>query len=496
MSKPEVRVRFAPSPTGGFHVGGARTALYNYLYARHTGGSFILRIEDTDRVRLEEDSLADHMHGLRWLGIEWDEGPEVGGDYGPYVQSERLEEYQWQAEQLVRDGKAYYCFCATERLAHLREDQRRKGLPVGYDRHCRKLTTSQIADYRSQDVVPVVRLRTPLEGVTSFHDVLRGDITVENHTLEDLVLLKSDGFPTYHLAAVVDDHLMEISHILRGDEWLSSVPHRIVLYDAFGWKPPIYVHLPTILDPSGKGKLSKRKKYGPGEKAHPVFVKEFEALGYLPEAMLNYLGRVGWSYDDKTEFFTKDELIHYFDLPGISKSPAVFSYDKLAWMNGVYIRELETEDLARRLEPFLQEAGFEARSSEVCGLVPLIRERMKQLSDGPSLVDFVFADELSYDPKMLIQKKMDAEGTLRALATAETVLGQLDTFDEQILEATLRSLAEELGLKAGQLFGALRVAVTGRKVAPPLFGTLAVLGREKVLARIGRARSVLAAAAD
>jgi len=484
------RVRFAPSPTGFLHVGGARTALYNYLYARHTGGSFILRIEDTDRTRYHADSLDDHLKGLRWLGLDWDEGPDVGGDYGPYLQSKRLELYQKYAEQLVREGKAYYCFCSAERLTLMREEQHKKGLFVGYDRRCRQLTSKQVADSRAQGIVPVVRLKVPMDGTTSFHDSIRGDISVDNSTLDDMVLLKSDGFPTYHLAAVVDDHLMKISHILRGDEWLTSVPKRIVLYDALGWDPPIYVHLPTILDPTGKGKLSKRKKHAPGEKEYPVFIHEFRELGYLPEAMVNFLARVGWSHDDKTELMSHEELIERFDLAGISKSPAVFSYEKLAWMNGVYIRQLAQDDLAQRLVPFLKEAGWEPELPLVRRMVPLIQERIKELGEAPSHLDFFF-EEISYEPKLLVQKKMDRDSTAQALVVAEEALSQCTVFGEEELEAILRPLAKELGLKVGQLFGVIRVAVTGRKVAPPLFGTLSVLGKKKVLERISRAREIL-----
>lgn len=491
MSELAARVRFAPSPTGRFHVGGARTALYNYLYARRTGGTFILRIEDTDRTRYREDSLEDHLRGLRWLGLEWDEGPEAGGEHGPYFQSRRLKLYQKYADQLVKEGKAYHCFCSPERLADMREVQRGKGVSVGYDRQCRTLTARQIASYRASGGAPVVRLRTPLEGTTCFHDYLRGDITVRNHTLDDMVLLKSDGFPTYHLAAVVDDHFMEITHILRGDEWLTSVPPRILLYDAFGWDAPVYVHLPTILDPSGKGKLSKRKERKAGEKALPVFVHELERLGYLPDAVVNYLARVGWSYDDKTEIFSRDDLVRCFDISDISKSPAVFSYEKLAWMNGVYVRQLTTDDLASRLMPFLKEAGFDAELSLVRRLVPLVQERLKELADAPLLLDFFFVEAISYEPELLVQKKMTRESTAQALVAAQEALEGCEMFEEEELEAVLRPVAKELGLKAGQFFGVIRVAVTGKRVAPPLFGTLSVLGKSKVLERISRARNVL-----
>jgi len=479
-----VRVRFAPSPTGYLHVGGARTALFNWLFARHHDGVFILRIEDTDRTRYEPEAVQNIMESLRWLGLEWDEGPEVGGDYGPYFQSQRLDIYQKYAQQLVDSGHAYYCYCSPQRLAQMREEQRRRGESnLGYDRHCRYLAARQRADYEAQGIVPVVRLKVPLEGQTSFHDVLHGDTTVDNASLDDLVLLKSDGYPTYHLANVVDDHLMEISHIMRADEWLPSVPRHVLLYDAFGWDIPVYAHLPVILAPTGKGKLSKR--HG------GVAVHEFQQDGYLPEAMVNFLALVGWAYDDKTEFFTRQELIERFDLAGVSKSPAAFSYDKLEWMNGVYIRMLPPDDLAGRLRPFLEQAGLAADQPTVRRLGPLIQERLKKLSEAVEWVDFVFVDQISYDPSLLVDRKMTAAESLAALRKARETVAALPNFEEETLEAALRALADELDLKAGELFGIIRVAVTGKKVAPPLFGTLSVLGRERVLERLDYAEEAL-----
>jgi len=329
----------------------------------------------------------------------------------------------------------------------------------------------------------VVRLMVPLEGQTSFHDVLHGDTTVDNARLDDLVLLKSDGYPTYHLANVVDDHLMEITHIMRADEWLPSVPKHVLLYDAFGWEIPVYAHLPIILAPTGKGKLSKR--HG------GVAVREFRREGYLPAAMVNFLARVGWAYDDKTEFFTRQELIEKFSLEGVNKSPAAFSYDKLEWMDGVYIRQLGTDDLAERLLPFLTGAGLPADRATVRRIVPLVQERLKKLAEVVEWTDFFFTAELNYAPQLLVAKKMTAEESLAALRKARETLAALPDFEEKTLEQTLRALVEELGLKAGQLFGIIRVAVTGKKVAPPLFGTLSILGRERALERLDHAEEVL-----
>jgi glutamyl-tRNA synthetase len=473
-----VRVRIAPSPTGYFHVGSARTALFNWLFARHHGGRFIVRVEDTDRTRYNPEAVSDTVDSLRWLGLDWDEGPEVGGDHGPYYQSERLDLYHEYADRLLAEGVAYRCYCSPERLTALREEQRGKKTTVGYDRHCRHLTAAQRSEYETQGIIPVIRLKAPLGGQTTFHDVLYGTITVENDTLDDLVLLKSDGFPTYHLANVVDDHLMEISHIMRGDEWLPSVPKHVLLYGAFGWEIPVYAHLPLILAPTGKGKLSKR--HG------GVEVHDFRRQGYLPEAMINYLARVGWSYDDKTEIFDHDELVRYFDLSGISNSPARFSYERLEWMNAYYLRQLEADDLAQRLVPFLSRAGFAVTAVDLRPMVPLIQERIKTLAEAVDWLDFFFQEDVQYDAELLVAKKMDAAASLHALRQSRELLASLPSFEAGAIESSLRVLADELGLKVGQLLGPLRVAVTGKRVAPPLFETVAILGRERTLARIDR----------
>jgi len=495
----EVRVRFAPSPTGFFHAGGARTLLFNWLYARHHGGKFVLRIEDTDQTRYEEPALQDMLESMRWLGLDWDEGPEVGGPYSPYFQSQRLPLYQECAQKLLDSGAAYKCYCSEERLNQMRAEQERRGQAPGYDGHCRQLSAQQQAEYEAHGCVPVIRLKVPLSGETEFEDVLRGRIRVQNAELHDLVLIKSDGFPTYHMANVVDDHVMQVSHVLRAEEWLSSTPYHVLLYQAFGWTPPQIAHLPVILNPEGKGKMSKRKTVVEGRpegggSEHYVRMHEFRAAGYLPEAMFNFLALVGWSYDDKTDILTREQIIRRFDLDHISKSPAKFSYDKLDWMNGVYIRQLSVDDLATRLQPFLDEAGLHADADTVRRITPLIQERMVTLSDAADLVGFLFAAELRYDPHMLVQKGMKAEQARQALAESQRILSGAPSFDEATLEPLLRAKADALGLKARQFFGTLRVAVTGREVSPPLFGTLAVLGREKVLDRLARAQELLAAA--
>ena len=502
MSDTPVRVRFAPSPTGYFHIGGARSALYVWLFARqHPGGKFILRIEDTDRTRYHARAEQDLLESLRWLGLQWDEGPEAGGAYGPYYQSQRLPLYHQYADQLLATGHAYRCFCTRERLQALRQEQHKaRSSHSGYDRACRDLTPAQVAERMAQGQPSVIRLKVPLDGQTVFHDLLRGTITVENASLEDIVLIKSDGFPTYHMANVVDDRLMEISHIMRGDEWLSSCPIHIILYQALGWKPATYVHLPLFLDPAGKGKMSKRKTVGPGGQQYLVLVKDFRAAGYLPEALVNFIARLGWSYDDRSELFTRQELIEKFSLDGLNASPAKFDYDRLEWMNGLYIRQLDRDDLAARLVPVYQQAGLDTDLDTVKKIVPIIQERLKKLSDAVPLSGFILErgcaplSDLVIDPALLIGAKMDAASSLFALQRARAVIAQADPFSTESLEQPLRDLAAALGVKVGTLFGILRGAVTGLQVSPPLLETMVIMGRERVCRLIDRGIEILATA--
>ncbi len=340
-----VRVRFAPSPTGYPHVGGMRTALFNWLFARHAGGAFILRIEDTDVPRTVPGALEAIMAGLRWLGLDWDEGPAVGGDYAPYLQSQRLDLYQAAAAKLVEQGDAYYCYCSPERLDSMRQEQVARHQPPGYDRHCRELSPPERARCEASGVRPVVRFKVPREGRTGFTDIIYGDVAFDNATIDDFVMLKSDGYPTYHLANVVDDHAMKITHILRAEEWLSSTPRHLLMYRAFGFAPPRFAHLPDVLG-TDRRKLSKR--HG------AVSILDFRDQGYLPETMLNFLALLGWSLDDKTEMMTRRQLIDNFSLERIGKTGGIFNVDKLDWMNGVYLRGLAIDDFTRRALPFLE----------------------------------------------------------------------------------------------------------------------------------------------
>lgn len=482
-----VRTRFAPSPTGFLHVGSLHTALFEWLFARHNKGDFILRIEDTDMARKVEGSVEAILEGLKWLGINWDEGPSVEGQYGPYFQSERLEHYHKAAEQLVAQGYAYKCYCSEERLEKMREFQKLRKQPPGYDRHCRDLSPDERAQKETEGIVPVVRFKMPLEGKTTFHDLIRGEVTFENRLLDDLVLLKSDGFPTYHLANVVDDHLMKITHVIRAEEWLSSTPRHILLYKAFGYEPPEFAHLPLLIG-RDRSKLSKR--HG------SVSIKDYEAEGFLPEAMLNFLAILGWSLDDKTELFTCQELIDHFSLERVSKTAAIFDVEKLNWLNGVYMRKLDPDDFAQRALPFLErdlpaEVKRPLPVKYVKEVLPLIQERVKILKEAAPLSHYFFTDNLEYDTNLLIGKDMTPAATIRALNVARERLTGQEPFDPTTLETMLRPLAVELNLKTGQLFGALRTAVSGETATPPLFQMMSVLGKSRCLKRIDEATAKL-----
>ena len=479
MNKP-VRVRYAPSPTGFPHVGNIRTALFNWLFARRYGGSFIVRVEDTDVARTVEGALEAILEGLRWLGLDWDEGPGVGGDSGPYFQSERLSLYHQAAERLMAQGDAYYCFCSPERLNEMRTEQARRKQPPGYDRHCRHLSPEEVREKEKEGITPVVRFKMPLEGQTEFQDIIRGRVRFENATLDDYVLLKSDGYPTYHLANIVDDHAMRVSHVLRAEEWLSSTPRHLLLYRAMGYEPPEFAHLPMILGPD-RSKLSKR--HG------AVSITEYRQDGFLPETMLNFLALLGWSLDDKTEIISREELVANFSLERVSQTAAIFNREKLEWMNGVYIRSLSLDEFTQRSLPFLEkclpaEVKRPLSIDYVKQITPLIQERARTLAEVVELAEFFFLPEMDYEPGLLIGKKMVLKDALNALRVSLERLAPLTSFENDSLETVLRPLAEELGLKTGQLFGTLRVATTGRTAAPPLFETMAVIGRERCLERI------------
>ena len=483
----QVRLRFAPSPTGDPHIGNVRTAIFGWLFARKRDGAYMIRVEDTDQARREDGAVESMLESLDWVGLDWDEGPDVGGSRGPYVQSERLDLYHDAAQLLIDSGYAYRCYCSPERLAELRLVQQERGdETIGYDRRCLDLTDAKRRECENAGAPFVVRFRMPDEGKSTLDDIIFGHLEFENRLYDDFVALKSDGFPTYHLASVVDDHHMGITHVTRGKEWLSSVPRHVQLYSAFGWEKPEFAHMPMILAPD-KTKLSKR--HGAAS------VMDYREMGVLPEALMNYLALLGWSLDGSSEIFARDELIESFDLARVSKSDAVFDRAKLDWLNGQHIRMSDDNRLADALAKFWDDSApdfDEAPCDErVSRIVPLVRERLKTLQDAEPLVKFVFSNTVSAETDQLVQRRMDIKGTIAVLEAARDGLASLDEFDTQSIEDLLRPMANDLEVKVGQLLGSLRAAVTGQKVSPPIFESLEVLGRETSLSRIEEAIAVL-----
>ena len=474
-----MRLRFAPSPTGALHIGSVRTILYNYLFARQRDGTLILRVEDTDQDRLVAGAIDSIYDGLHWLGIGWQEGPQEGGPHAPYVQSERLPLYQKHAQELVDKGAAYYCFCSKERLTALRAEQEARHELTRYDRHCRNIPPEEAAA-RAQAEPHVIRLKVPDEGTLAIDDLVHGHIEWQANTLEDQVLLKSDGFPTYHLAVVVDDHVMGITHIMRGEEWVASVPKHLLIFDAFGWDVPPMAHFPSVLGPDGK-KLSKRH----GSTA----VAQFREDGYLPEALINYVALIGWSPGTEEEVFSMDDLIRLWKIEQVQSAGGKWDKERLDFFNGVWIRRLSVDELVRRLEPFVPAEWDRAVLKQIA---PHIQERMKTLKDAKDQIRFLFTDDIGYEPSLLIPKKSDRMPTAEALAQSRAVLGKLDPFTAEVIRPALEGLAEGLGWSRKDLNGAIRVAITGRQVGPPLYESLHVLGKEKSLQRMEMAQDLLA----
>jgi len=478
-----VRVRFAPSPTGHFHIGGARTALYNYLLARQTGGQFILRLEDTDQKRSAPEFYDELREALTWLGLTWDEGPDVGGPHAPYNQLARKAIYQTYGGQLLSSGHAYRCFCSIERLRQLRETQREHKQPPRYDGLCRALTPAE-AEVRANNGEPfVIRFKTPRDGTTTVHDHLRGDITVENRNLDDFVIVKSDGLALYHLAAMVDDHLMGITHVFRSSEWLPTFPLHALIIRALGWQEPVWVHLSVFLDPGGKGKMSKRNLKSEEE----IFVLGLRDLGYLPNAIVNWIALMGASFGPDEDVLTMEELLERFSLSQLNPAPARVNFEKLDHFNGVHIRNLAPEALAQQIQPFFEKAGLQPDRPTLRKIAPIIQTRITTLDEAVDMAGFFFRPEVAPDPSEVVGKKMSPADSAAALRRARALLSDLPAFDHETTEPPMRALAEELGLKAGQLFGILRAAVTGQSVSPPLFESMEIVGRERVLKRLDRA---------
>ncbi len=477
-----VRVRFAPSPTGYLHVGGARTALFNYLLARKTGGTFVLRIEDTDAERSSEDMVAGILDGLRWLGLTADEGPEQGGPHAPYFQSQRLDRYRAIAERLVQDGHAYYCYCAPDTLQRKRDAAQARGESTQYDRACLALTPEQIATYEASGAARAIRFKVP-EGRTQFTDLVHGPISFDRANIEDFVMLRSDAYPTYHVSVVADDVEMGMTHVIRGDDHISNTPKHVLLFEALNASVPAFAHVPLIL---GQDKKRLSKRHG------ATSVMEYARQGYLPEAMVNFLALLGWSPGNDRELFTLDELIDAFGLDGISGGNAVFNPEKLDWFNAQHLLRLSADDLIARLAPVFRDAGLwdEAlaadRKAWFVRVLDLLRPRARTLPDFAAQARPFLADVSTYDEAAVKKHWADPAMAGHLLALDER-LREIAFDDPAALEAAVRTLAEARGIKAAALIHAVRLAVTGSSASPGLFDVLSLLGRETVSTRLTRA---------
>jgi len=492
------RVRFAPSPTGFLHVGGARTALYNWLFARHHGGTFILRIEDTDEARSTDESMTAILNGLRWLGLDWDEGPGLAGpqgskgEYGPYYQMLRTDIYRKHLDQLVASGKAYACFCTKEDLEQMRTRAMLAKRPPKYDGRCREIPRTKAEERIKNGEPHVFRFARPHEGSVEIQDVVKETVRFESELLDDFIIMKSSGIPTFMFAGAIDDHLMKITHVIRGDDHLSNTPRQIQLFDAFGWKEkPLYAHISMIHGPDGS-RLSKR--HG------ATSIEEFQREGYLPEVMLNYLALLGWSTSDSQQLFEPaehfKELVQKFELERCQKSPAVFDMEKLKWMNGVYIRKLSREDLLKRTWPYLVSAGLvgenadEALKDYIHRALMLEQEKLVRLSDAPGLIDFFLHDKVVFDPAA-VTEVLNKEGATLVLKGVRSEFEKLPQLTAPNTEQACRDYAKSHGLKNGQVFHPVRVAVSGRTKGPSLFHMLEVMGKERVLRRLQEACAVV-----
>jgi len=480
------RVRFAPSPTGYLHVGGARTALFNWLFARRQGGVFVLRIEDTDVERSSAEMVDGILEGLRWLGLDWDEGPLVGGPCAPYFQSERLDRHRAMAARLVKDGSAYYCYCTPEEIKRKRDAAEEGGAAWRYDRTCCALGADEIASREARRMPRAIRFRVP-DGKTTFDDLVHGPIAFDGANIEDFVVLRSDGHPTYHLSVVSDDVEMGITHVVRGDDHISNTPKQILLYRAVGATLPQFAHVPLILGPDKK-RLSKR--HG------ATSVMEYARLGYLPEAMVNFLSLLGWSPGGDKELFNRDELVAEFTLDGISGGDAVFNPEKLDWFNAQHIARLAPDDLAARLKPSFEAAGLwhdeflAGRHAWFFAVLELLRPRARRLGDFVEVGRFFFTDGVQYDPAA-VDTHLRAEGMAEHLAALDAAFSALLSFDVTSIEAALRASAAARGVKAAALIHAVRVALTGKTVSPGLFDVVFLLGRERTHERLAAARQLI-----
>jgi glutamyl-tRNA synthetase len=484
INKEQIRVRFAPSPTGHMHLGSARTALYDYLYAKKNGGKFVLRIEDTDRKRFVEGAEQELIQGMHWLGIEWDEGPDKGGEYGPYRQSERKEIYLDYGRKLIEKGMAYYCFCSPEQLEKVKQQkQLNKELPH-YDGTCRAIDPKQADQRVKNGESHVIRFKSPQTGFTTVRDFIRGEIIIANKNLDDFILIKSDGWALYHLAATVDDHLMKITHVIRGSEWLSTFPLHSLIHRAFGWEEPIWVHLSVFLKPSGKGKMSKRDAAELIKDGYSIFVKDLKGLGYIPEGVVNWIALMGWSYDDRTEFFSMEDLVDKFSLEKLNPSPAAINFTKLDYFNKEHIKSLGSADLAERLKPYFIQSGLNANESDLIKISPIIKERITTLDDAVGISKFFFLERIEYDLDRLIVNGLSVHETIKIGEEIFEVLNKIPDLLSELTEKCLQGFLEEKNLTPKQIYTFLREVISGQQATPPLFQCMEILGKEKVLNRL------------
>lgn len=473
----EIRVRFAPSPTGYLHVGGLRTALYNYLFAKKNNGKFILRIEDTDQSRYVEGAVEKLIDSLNWVGLNYDEGPDVNGNFGPYFQSQRLEIYSSQVKKLLEENKAYYCFCTPERLTALKEEQQKLKLPQAkYDKHCLHLSANEIKEKLESGIPKVIRLNVEPNQSIKFTDIVRGIVEFNSDTIDDQILIKSDGFPTYHLANVVDDHLMEISHVIRGEEWLSSTPKHVLLYQHFGWDIPQFAHLPLLLNPD-KSKLSKRQ----GD----VAVEDYRDKGYLKEALVNFVALLGWNFGDDKEFYLIDEMIEKFSLERVNKAGAVFNVEKLNWLNGLHLRNKSNDELLELFKIELQKskyANINIADEKLISIIEAMKERVEFVKDFINSCTYFYEPPIDYDEAIIKKRwKEDSEKLLNEFSFG---LSKVESPQKQDYEEILHKVAEQNNVGAGKIIHPLRLAVSGVGIGPGVFDLLYILGKDEVLKRI------------
>ena len=472
------------------HLGSARTALYNYLLARRTGGTFILRIEDTDRKRFVPGAEQELIDGLHWLGLNYDEGPDIGGPSGPYRQTERQASYHQWVKELMECGHAYYCFCSPDRLEKVRQEQQKQKQPFRYEGTCRRLDPEEARRRVEAGEKHVVRFKMPYEGQTKAIDQMRGEITWQNSDLDDSIIIKSDGLPTYHLAAMVDDYEMKITHVIRGSEWLPSFPLHVNIIRALGWPEPVWIHLSVFLKPSGKGKMSKREAAQALSDGYSIFVSDLKELGYIPEGVLNWIALMGWGVAED-DVMNPDQMLQRFDINHLTASPAAINFSKLDHFNGTHIRLLSVEDLAARVRPFFVQAGFTVDDAMLVKIIPLIRERLVTLDDAISFAGFFFKEDVSPISEELMAPGLTAAQSAEIARRSYETLAALPEMTHTQAEPPLRQLVEEMQLHVNQVFGILRVAVTGQKVSPPLFESMEIIGREKVLERLRKAVEIL-----